>query len=283
MKRLVTVVLGLLLVAVMPAASLAQGNVDRETELAHVMRGVLKRSKEPAYVATELAKHGGRFQGYRQNKVTFVHTGEEVVVAETVATEIGPDMKRSVTRTASAEDEVRITAGEKADLTLTMWLYEWRESDGSYKEMAYVNGEWSDTEYTWLDDPLDVIDVRWIVGDLTYSRALPYDGVQNDQHTQGIASFTVRDQVANWDLFVYFRPSSSAVIGKWTNVFVNYTHTWFGARLGISLASGPNGSTGTITLNTDARTWIEGTGLALRIGSEQTRGPAITGEQALPL
>jgi hypothetical protein len=280
MKKWAAVVLGLVLAAAVPAASLAQGRADRETDMARTMQAILAKGKDPAYVAKALEKQGARFVGYRQNQVTFVNTGDAVVATDSVTTAVGPDLQPTVTRSAQ-EGEVRPLAGEKADLTLTMWLYEWRNRDGTYSEQAMINGEWSDTEYSWLDDPLDVIDVRWIVGDLVYVSSTPYDGVQRDQHTQGIASFTVGDQVENWDLFVNFRPSSSSVVGKWTNLFVNYTHTWFGVRLGITLGAGPNGSTGSITLNTDAKTWTEGTGLAILIGAQQDRGPVTTGQPVL--
>lgn len=280
MTKWAAVVLGLVLAAAMPAAGLAQGRVDRSADMARTMKTILAKGKDPAYVAKALEKEGARFVGYRQNQVTFVNTGEAVVATGSVTTEVGPDLQPTVTR-STQEADIRPMAGEKTDFTMTMWLYEWRNRDGSYSEQAMINGEWSDTEYTWLDDPADVIDVRWIVGDLVYVSSTPYDGVQRDQHTQGIASFTVGDQVDSWDLFVNFRPSSSGVIGKWTNVFVNYTHTWFGVQLGITLGAGPNGSTGSITLNTDAKTWTEGTGLALLIGAQQSRGPVTTGEPVL--
>jgi hypothetical protein len=278
-KRFVAVVLGLLLVSVLPAASMAHGKAAREAEMARTVRTILTQSKDPRTVAQALSRNGARFAGYRQTTVTFVYDGKSVVPARSVSTVVGPDFQPAVTETAPA-GQIRPMAGEKADLTVTMWLYEWRNSTGTFTEQAIISGHWSSTEYSWIDDPNDVIDVRWIVGDLVYLSATPYDGVQRDQHTNGIASFTVNDQIADWDLFVNFRPTSSAVYGRWTNVFVNYTHTWWGVKLSIGLGAGPNGSTGSININTDAKTWTEGTGLAIQIGSEQSRGPVTTGYPA---
>ncbi|HWI61048.1 MAG TPA: hypothetical protein VNT75_04355 [Symbiobacteriaceae bacterium] len=221
MKRFAAVVLGLLL-AVIPAASMAYGKANREAEMTRTMRGIIAQTQDPRQVAQLLNQQGARFVGYRQNTVSFVYTGEAVVPMRSTAEVIGPDFKPTVTEKALASD-IKPMAGEKADLTVTMWLYEWRNNDGSYTEQAYINGRWSATEYRWLDDPKDVIDVRWIVGDLVYLSSTPYDGVQRDQHTQGIASYTVDDQVQDWDLFVNFRPTSPNVYGRWTNIFVNYT------------------------------------------------------------
>lgn len=173
-------------------------------------------------------------------------------------------------------------AGRKADLTLTMWLYEWQNQDGTYSEQAVISGRWRNTEYRLIDAPTDVIDVRWTVGDLVYVSSTPFDGVRRDQHTNGIASFTVDDQVESWDLFVNFRPVSNGVQGRWTNVFVNYTHTWMGLRLGITLGTAPQGATGTISINTDAKTWTEGTGIAFLIGSEGAWGPATAATRRQP-
>lgn len=244
--------------------------------MARIMRGVLRQTRDPQQVAQFLSRHGARFVGYQESTVSFVYTGDSVVPTRSTTRTVGPDFKPSASEHAHAE-EIKPFAGEKADLTLMLWLYEWRNNDGSYTEQAIINGSWSATEYSWIDDPIDVIDVRWIVGDLVYLSSTPYDGVQRDQHTQGIASFTVGDQVRDWDLFVNFRPASSSVHGRWTNVFLNYHHTWFGVKLGVTLGAAQNGSTGSITINTDAKTWTEGTGLAIQIGSEQSRGPAITG------
>ena len=267
-------VLGLLL-AVIPAASMAYGKANREAEMSRVMRSIIASSKDPRQVAQLLKQKGARFMGYRQSTVTFVNTGEAVVPLRSRTEAVGPDFRPTMTERAPAAG-VSPMAGEKADLTVTMWLYEWRNSNGTFTEQAYMNGRWSSTEYRWLDDPVDVIDVRWIVGDLVFVSSTPYDGVQRDQHANGIASYTVNDQVQDWDLFVNFRPTSQSVYGRWTNVFVNYTHTWWGVKLGITLNGGPTGSTGSIVINTDAKTWTEGTGLAFQIGSQETRGPAIT-------
>lgn len=54
-------------------------------------------------------------------------------------------------------------------------------------------------------------------------------------------------------------------------------HTWLGWRLTIVLGSGSAGTTGSVTLQTDARTWTKGTGLPIRIGSEESNGPATGG------
>jgi hypothetical protein len=221
-KRFVAVVLGLLLVSVVPAATMAHGKAARETDMARTVRSILAESKDPRTVAKSLSQYGARFAGYAEKTVTFVYDGKTVAPARTVSTTMGPDFSATVTGT-SPDATVRPMAGEKADLTVTMWLYEWRNWDGTYTEQAVISGHWSATEYSWIDDPNDVIDVRWIVGDLVYLSSSPYDGVQRDQHTNGIASYTVNDQIADWDLFVNFRPSSSAVYGRWTNVFVNYT------------------------------------------------------------
>jgi type II secretory pathway pseudopilin PulG len=276
-KRFVAALLGLLLVAAVPAASMAYGKANREAEMTRVMRSVLAQTKDPQQVAQLLSEHGARFVGFRESTVTFAHTGDAVVPVQSTQKAIGPDFNPSVTE-RKITTGITPMAGNKADLTLTMWLYEWQNYDGTFTEQTILNGRWSATEYRWMDDPADVIDVRWIVGDLVYLSSAPYDGVQRDQHTQGIASFTVDDQVADWDLYVNFRPVSPAVYGRWTNVFANYTHTWWGVRLGVSLQAGPTGSTGTLTINTDAKTWTEGLGLAFQIGSQDLRGPVTSGQ-----
>ncbi|HYG57896.1 MAG TPA: hypothetical protein VD902_07500 [Symbiobacteriaceae bacterium] len=276
MKRFIAVGLGLLLATLIPAASLAQGKANREAEMARVVKGILAETREPRQVARLLSKHGARFLGYRQTTVSFVHTGETVVPTRSAVTSVGPDFQTSVSEQAHAEG-ISPAAGNKADLTMTTWMHEWRNSDGTYTEQMIVSGTWSDTEYSWIDDPADVIDVRWIVGDLVMSSSSPQDGIQRDQSAPGIASFTVGDQVASWDLFVNFRPTSPAVYGRWTNVFFNYPHTWWGVKLGIQLGGGPTGSTGTITINTDAKLWVEGSPLDFQIGSGGIRGPIITG------
>jgi hypothetical protein len=291
-KRFAAVVLGLLL-AIIPAAGMAFGKANREAEMTRAARGIFAKSKDPRQVAQLLKRHGARFLGYRQNTVTFVNTGEAVVPARSKSETVGPEFQatsevttlskeaaalidvEAATAVAGAE-RIAPTAGEKVDLTLTLWLYEWRNQDGTYTEQAYLNGHWSSTEYRWLDDPVDVIDVRWIVGDLVFSSSTPYDGVQRDQHTNGIASYTVGDQVQDWDLYVNFRPTSPNVYGRNSNIFVNYTHTWWGVKLGITLNGGPTGNPGSISINTDAKLWTEGTGILFRIGSGETRGPAIT-------
>lgn len=57
-------------------------------------------------------------------------------------------------------------------------------------------------------------------------------------------------------------------------------HTWMGVKLSVQLGAGPTGGTGSITVNTDGKTWTEGTVLAFKMGSEETRGPAMTGRTA---
>lgn len=277
MRRIAAIALGLVLVSAIPAASIAQGTAGREAEMARAMRGILAQTGEPRQVAALLARHGAHFTGYQQTRVTFAYTGEAVVPTQAVTTSVDSTFLTVRSGMDSLATEIQPLAGQKTDFTLTMWLYEWRNRDGTYTEQVVLNGYWTETEYPWLDDPLDVIDVRWIVGDLVYLASHPFDGVQRDQHTNGIASFTVSDQVGSWDLFVSFKPVSSAVHGRWTNIFANFTHTWWGVRLGITLGAGPTGSTGTIAISTDAKTWTEGTGLAFRIGSGESRGPVSTG------
>jgi hypothetical protein len=274
MKRIVAsvaIMLGLCLASVVTVQHLAEGRGLVEVDRTPEVRKVLHASREPGRVAELLAARGIYYAGMRQAKVTFAKVGDQVVVARTVRSASGPDGK--VVQHEEPGMDAGIMAGEKADFTLTMWLYEWRNYNGTYTEQAALTGSWSDTEYGWLDDPVDVIDVRWIVGDLVYLGSTPYDGVQRDQATQGIASFTVNDQVANWDLYVNFRPTSSAVYGRWTNVFANYHHTWMGIRLQVQLSAGQSGGTGALTLNTEARTWVEGVGLAIQIGSQGSSGP----------
>lgn len=272
MKRIIAIVLGLLLGVAIPAASMADGMAGREAEMAQIMRGILAQTKKPHQVAALLHRSGARFIGYEESTASFGFTGSEVLTTHVEHVSMGSDLVPTRAELHPSSD-VGVLAGQKTDFTLTMWLYEWRNRDGSYTEQLVLNGYWTSTEYPWIDDPLEVIDVRWIVGDLVYLSSFPFDGVERDQHTNGIASFTVPDQVKSWDLFVNFKPVSSAVYGRWTNIFANFTHTWWGARLAVSLGAGPTGSTGTITVNTDARTWTKGSGLAFRIGSTESKGP----------
>lgn len=275
------VLLGLLMVGTLPISGTAQGAMGREAEMAGTVRAILAESRDPQHVARELSRHGVRLLGRQQSRVTFLYDGSQVVPLRSVTPMLDGAEGGSV-RIIGRSGEITPMAGEKADLTLTLWLYEWRNRDGTYSQQAVISGNWSATEYWWLDDPADVIDVRWIAGDLVYVSSMPFDGVQRDQHTNGIASFTVGDQVQSWDLFVNFRPVSTSLHGKWTNVFANYTHTWFGVKLSVILGAAPQGATGTISVSTDGKTWTEGTGLAFQIGSGATRGPAITGAGVLP-
>lgn len=275
MKRVLACVLGIFLLSSM-GVSAAEGPATQEEEVALLVRETVAADSAPEQVAKALAERGIRFVGLQRRQVTFAYDGKEVRAVQSRKMTIGADLIPETEETEAPSDP-SILAGEKADLTVTLWLYEWRRSDGSYREQAMINGSWSSTEYSWIDDPADVVDVRWIVGDLVYLSSTPLDGVQRDQHTQGIASFTVDDQISSWDLFVNFRPVSSQVHGRWTNLFVNYTHTWWGARLTVQLGAGPTGSTGSIMINTDAHTWTEGTGLAFLIGSGEDHGPVQTG------
>ncbi len=275
-KKLVAMLLGLLLASLVPAASMAGGKASTEAAMARNVRRILSETRDPQRVAMLLERAGARFLGFQEASVTFVYTGDRVIPVRTGVRTVGPDLRQQVSQSGLSGD-AGLMAGEKVDLTLMLWLYEWQNRDGSFTEQAAVSGYWSDTEYSWIDDPQDVIDVRWIVGDLVYLSSQPFDGVQRDQHMQGVASFTVDDQVEAWDLFVNFRPVSSDVYGKWTNVFANYTHTWLGVKLEVTLGAGPTGSTGTVRVHTDGKSWTEGTGLAIRIGSGQSRGPGVTG------
>lgn len=216
------VILGLLLASAIPVAGMAQGKARREAEMASTMRGILSGSKDPQQVARLLQEHGARFLGYQETRITFAYTGESVQPTQSATRTVGPGLEHQVV-SQSLGAGVSPLGGEKTDLTLTLWLYEWLNQDGTYTEQAVISGHWSDTEYSWLDDPADVIDVRWTVGDLVYLSSTPFDGVRRDQHTNGIASFTVNDQVASWDLFVNFKPVAPGVYGKWTNIFANYT------------------------------------------------------------
>lgn len=276
MARFIAVFIGLFLIGAVPLAGLADGKSRREEEMAQVMRAIMAETRDPAEVSERLGRHGARFVGLQISNVSFVHTDGVVTPTGSTNTVVGPGLRPSVS-SQSFGSQVRPMAGDKTDFTLSLWAYEWRNLDGTYTEQSMISGYWTDTEYSWLDEPLDVIDVRWTVGDLVYLSSAPYDGVRRDQHTNGIASFTVPDQVGYWDLFVNFKPVSSAVHGKWTNIFANYTHTWFGVKLSITLGSAQHGATGSITISTDGKTWTEGTGLALQIGSQGTSGPASTG------
>jgi hypothetical protein len=284
MKRIVAmvaIVLGLFMAALVPLHQ-AEGRIRTGPDLggldrAPEVRQILAASRDPLVVKQRLAERSIRFVGMRQTHVTFVKQGDQVIVGRRVALSSGPDGKVE----QQADGGPSIMAGEKADFTMTMWLYEWRNRNGTYTEQVALTGAWSNTEYSWLDDPADVIDIRWIVGDLAYLSSTPYDGVQRDQTAQGIASYTVNDQIQTWDLYANFRPTSSAVYGRWTNIFANYHHTWLGIRLSIQLQAGAAGGTGNLTLNTEARTWVEGVGLAIQIGSEGWSGPVTTGAPVL--
>lgn len=244
-----------------------------------MMHRALHAGGDPALVAAFLHRHGVRFLGYQGVGVRFARgAGGQPAPWLVETTSMGPDLCAQVaTRVvAPAPDDrtVSLLAGRKYDFLLRQWLYEWANADGTFTEETVVSGIWYDPEWRWLARPADVIDVRWIVGDLAYVAAYPYDGVQFDQQTQGAASFTVDDLVANWLLFVDFTPASAGAYGRVTNVFTNYTHTYMGFRLQVTLGAGPTGSTGSVQVTTDARTWTKGTGLALRIGSGESRGPA---------
>lgn len=228
MVRFIAVLLGLVLAVGIPFASMAEGKARarREAEMAAAVRSVLRHTTDPAAVAELLQKSGTRLLGFQETTVTFVYDGERVVPAQSATRTLTAGAAPAVSVKAAGGSTITPLAGEKADLTLTLWLYEWRNWDGTYTEQAAISGYWSATEYSWLDDPADVIDVRWTVGDLVYASSTPFDGVKRDQHTNGIASYTVNDQVKSWDLFVNFKPVSFSVYGKWTNIFANYTQAW---------------------------------------------------------
>lgn len=248
-----------------------------------LVRQVLRTTHDPARVATLLQARGVRFLGYQALglRLTGARGGCTPALAET--TTMGPDLQPQVAvavlEEAGGWDGARILAGRKYDFLLRQWLYEWTNADGTLTEETVITGRWLSPEWQWLARPADVIDVRWVVGDLAYVVAYPYDGVQFDQQTQGAASFTVDDLVPDWTLFVDFTPASSSAYGRVTNVFANYTHTYLGFRVQVTLGAGANGTTGSVSIQTDARTWTKGTGLALRIGSRESRGPASAGRQ----
>lgn len=279
MRRIVAsmaIVLGLFMAALVPLHQV-EGRVRVPDDAGVVdwapeVRQILAESRDPLVVKRRLAERSIRFVGMRQTQVTFAKQSDQVVVANTVRQAVDGEGK-VVLQEESGTGGPSIMAGQKTDFTMTMWLYEWRNRDGTYTEQVALTGYWTSTEHSWMDAPADVIDVRWIVGDLAYLSSTPYNGVQRDQTAQGIASYTVDDQIRSWDLYVNFRPTSSAVYGKWTNIFANYHHTWMGMRLSIQLQAGATGGTGNLTLNTEARTWVEGVGLAIQIGSESARGP----------
>lgn len=249
-------------------------------EMRAYMRRVLRQTQDPARVAALLAARGVRFLGYQAVGVRFTRDADgrpTPWLVETVT--MGPDLVSTVQQEVLApapagQDGPGALAGRKSDFLLRQWLYEWANQDGTFTEENVTTGTWYSPEWRWMARPADVIDVRWIVGDLAYVAAYPYDGVTFDQQTQGAASFTVDDLVDHWTVFVDFTPASRSVYGKVTNVFANYTHTYLGFKLSITLNAGPTGSTGSVSVNTDARTWVKGTGLALRIGSRESRGPA---------
>ncbi len=267
MAKVAAVGFGILLALCVPAASLAGGSPPRTVEAVEAAaRIAIRGGGGPAAVAERMGALGLRVVGYQEAGAG--ERGPRPGGGPRFRGGLGPDRGSALGRS------VHTAAGRKADFTLSLWLYEWQNRDGTYSEQAAISGHWRETEYRLIDAPTDVIDVRWTAGDLVYVSSTLFDGVRRDQHTNGIASYTVDDQVESWDLFVNFRPVSASVQGRWTNVFVNYTHTWLGLRLGISLGTAPQGATGTISINTDAKTWTEGTGIAFLIGSEGAWGPA---------
>ncbi len=219
-------VFGILLLSSMTVRA-AEGPATQEEEVALLVRSLIRQDRDPHRVAAGLAERSIHLLGFQEKRVTFLYDGKAVTPVMQEVHTAGPDLKIAAGDQRDRLAEIEPMAGEKADLTLTMWLYEWLRSDGSYREQAVISGYWSSTEYSWIDDPADVIDVRWIVGDVVFLSSSPFDGVQRDQHTLGVASFTVDDQVSAWDLFVNFRPVSSGVHGRWSNIFLNYTHTWW--------------------------------------------------------
>ncbi len=273
--------------AVLAAASLVRAPlpevgplpVVRGNDVRALMRRVLHKTQDPVQVAHLLAKKGVRFQGHQAVGVRFARDAAGVptpwlIETTTVGADLGIAVERQVLDQAQLGAGVEILAGRKYDFLLRQWLYEWTNADGTFTVESVTTGTWFSPEWRWIARPADVIDVRWVVGHLAYVAAYPYDGVAFDQQTQGAASFTVDDLVTHWTLFVDFTPASNNVYGTVTNVFTNYTHTYLGLRLGVTLGAGSNGATGSVTVNTDARSWMKGVGLALRIGNNESRGPA---------
>lgn len=275
MKRVLALVLVFLCLSSLSVSAAEPAAREEEVTLL-VRNAVIAAQGDPRLVAESLAEQGIRFLGHQQYTVTYVYDGKEVKAVQTRSVKVGTDLTVHVEVPLS---DPSVLAGEKTDLEVDMWLVEVQLSDGSFREHLFVSGWWSSREYSWIDDPADVIDVRWIVGDIVYVSSNVYDGIQRDQHTQGIASFTVDDQIASWDMSVTFRPVSPDRHGRYSNLFVNYTHTWWGAKLTVQLGAGPTGSTGSIAINTDARTWTKGSGFAFQIGSGQGHGPVTFGIQ----
>lgn len=212
------------------AASSGAEDGGRGPQMAAYMRRVLRRTQDPAKVSELLAKQNARFLAYQSVTISYVRVNNESVPVELTTVTVGPDLvAQQSTQSLLPEgsvDFVDLTAGRKSDFRLRQWLYEWRNRNGTYTEQNVTTGSWSSPEYRWMDNPDDVIDVRWVVGDLAYVRAYPYDGVRFDQQVHGVASFTVDDQVRNWDVFVDFTPTGPDVYGRVTNVFTNYHQIW---------------------------------------------------------
>lgn len=226
MKRILAYVLVYLCFTSL-SVSAAEAPVSEEEQMAQLLRSTVAARGDPLRVAEALAEQGIRFLGYRKQSVTYWFDGKQVQAVDGPSLTVGPNLVTRIEEPAASKDPSAL-AGNKTDLTVDMWLVESQLSDGSFRQHLFVSGWWSSREYAWIDDPADVIDVRWIVGDIVYVLSEVYDGVQRDQHTQGIASFTVDDQIASWDMTVTFRPTSPAVYGKYSNLFVNYTQMWWG-------------------------------------------------------
>lgn len=271
-QRVLALAVALALAWAVPAAQgapRAPGDQQQADAMAAYMRQVLARTRDPAAVAAALDRRGASLLGYQEVRVWLAPGSEG-----------RPEVERATVLTADAlgtrtSGQVEPAAGRREDFVLRQWLYEWQNGDGTWTEQNVVTGQWLSTEYWWLKHPDDVLDLRWVVGDLVLTVCRPYDGVRSDRQTLGAADFLADDAIGSWTVICDFTPASSAVYGKVTNVFTGYTHTWLGWRLAVYLYPGTAGTTGSVRVSTDAYTWYKSTGLAIRIASGDAKGPAI--------
>lgn len=272
-----TCFLGVSLVPRVGHAAAGWPRPDRGTQIAARVRMLLQETEDPVQVARGLTEAGIRFIGYQALTMDVWDAGDGPVLGAVTRQSMGTDLvptSRDLTPLTKAKAMFfGRPAGRKDDFTLRQWVYEWKEPDGTLREQAAITGAWQAPERWWKARPADVIGVEWVPQDLAYVVARPYDGVHYDQQTLGAASFTVDDSVRRWVLFVDFTPTAPSVYGKVTNIFVNYTHTYLGWSLRVILGAGKDGGTGSVMVETNGRAWTEGTGLALRIGTRDSRGP----------